>query len=408
MRTIGFLLIALLCFSFSEAKAQKTYTVATAEELEFLFGKEQMGILVELKPGQYDLTPISMLDSSCGNCENPKILVPITAGLYISGMQIQIFGPPDHSASIVTHSGYGLFFNHCQDCQIKDLSITGGERDADGNATDAAVVVKNSDVIIDNCIIHDNIGDSALLAEKIVGIMGICGRENSHLSVYGNRIVRNSWDGIALYRGADADIKFNVIDGVDKAGGSQAGGGRGVGIGVTWNAKARIEDNLVKRYWKGIGLFVDADATVRENVVEDLLTWGISLWDAEKGKPVGIIEDNVIYNTGACGASITSATSGKDPGHFEGNVIVKTAQDPRYDSPDYYCYQCALAEHAVPQDFRIADNIFFDNRRATDDLPDHDISETDFQKAITPMCLWFSNHKIFRYSDFAKDICGGN
>jgi hypothetical protein len=408
MKTIGFLLIALLCFSYGEVEAQKTYTVATAEELEFLFGKQQMGIVVELKPGQYDLIPMPMLDSSCGNCENPNTYVPVTVGLYISGMQIQIFGPPDHSATIVTHSGYGLFFDDCRDCQIKDLSITGGERDADGNATDAAVVVKNSDVIIDNCIIHDNIGDSALLADKIVGIMGICGRENSHLSVFSNRVIRNSWDGIALYRGADADIQFNVIDGVDEAGGNQAGGGRGVGIGVTWNAKARIEDNLVKRYWKGIGLFVDADAIVRENVVEDLLTWGISLWDADKGKPVGIIENNVIYNTGACGASITSTTADRDPGHFTGNVIVKTAQDPRYDSPDYYCYQCALAEHSVPEGFRIADNIFYNNRRATDDLPDHDISESDFRKAITPMCLWFSNHKIFKYSDFVKEICGNN
>ena len=408
MKIFCFILILLLCFSSGEIRAQKTYTVATAEELQFLFGKPQLGVVVELKPGKYDLTPLPMLDSSCGNCENPNTRVPVTVGLYITGMQIQIYGPPDHSATIVTHSGYGLFFNHCQDCQIKDLSITGGERDPDGNATDAAVVAKNSDVIVDNCIIHDNIGDSTLLANNIVGIMGICGRENSHLSVLGNRITRNSWDGIALYRGADADIKFNIIDGVDKADGSQAGGGCGVGIGVTWNAKARIEDNLVKRYWKGIGLFVDADATVRSNIVEDLLTWGISLWDADKGKPIGIIEDNIIYKTGACGAAITSTTSDRDPGHFTGNVIVKTAQDPRYDSPEYYCYQCALAEHAVPQDFRIADNIFYNNRRASDDLPDHDISEAEFQKAITPICLWFANHKVFKYSDFAKEICGGN
>ena len=39
---------------------------------------------------------------------------------------------------------------------------------------------------------------------------------------------------------ASARIEDNVIDGVDKAGGRVAGGGRGVGIGLTWNATASI------------------------------------------------------------------------------------------------------------------------------------------------------------------------
>ena len=53
--------------------------------------------------------------------------------------------------------------------------------------------------------------------------------------------------------------------------GKALGGGRGVGIGVTWNAKAGIRGNLVRRYWKGIGLFVDAEGTVVENIIEDIL-----------------------------------------------------------------------------------------------------------------------------------------
>ena len=80
---------------------------------------------------------------------------------------------------------------------------------------------------------------------------------------------------------------INVIDGVDKAGGKARGGGRGVAIGVTWNASAEIRRNRVTRYWKGIGLFVDARGTVEENVVEEMLTWGIAFWDAGRGKPVG-------------------------------------------------------------------------------------------------------------------------
>ncbi len=127
------------------------------------------------------------------------------------------------------------------------------------------------------------------------------------MSIEGNEIVRNSWDGIALYRDASAVIAGNVIDGVDKARGSRIGGGRGVAIGLTWNAFADVRGNLVKRYWKGIGVFVDAWGCVQENVIEDIVTWGIAYWDADKGKPVGFFEDNVIYGTGACGASITCA-----------------------------------------------------------------------------------------------------
>ena len=290
---------------------------------------------------------------------------------------------------------------------IRNVSITGGERDVDGNATDAAIVVKNSTVTIENNVIHDNIGDSATVVERVVGVMGICGRENSDISIYSNRIVRNSWDGIALYRDAKATMMYNVIDGVDKAGGKRAGGGRGVAIGVTWNAQATIENNLIRRYWKGIGLFVDAHGTVKHNIVEDMLTWGIALWDADKGKPVGEIDHNIIYNTGACGVSITSSTK-RNPGHFVDNYVVKTAWDERYDSPEYYCYQCALAEHSVPEDFRIEGNFFFDNRRATTDLPDYDISEGDFIKALGAICSGFTSLNVFSDSDFLRMYCTGD
>jgi hypothetical protein len=166
-----------------------------------------------------------------------------------------------------------------------------------------------------------------------------------------------------------------------------------------------IEQNLVKRYWKGIGLFVDADATVRKNIVEDIVTWGISLWDAGKGAPIGRIEDNIIFGTGACGASITRSRPGETPGHFTGNTLVKSGQDTRYDSPDLYCYQCALALQAVPENFLIEDNIFARNRRATDDLPKHDIPKKEFDRVIRPVCLELSEVDIFKESDFHKRFC---
>jgi hypothetical protein len=333
-------------------------TVRDVTELQRLFVEPVESLHVTLMSGEYHLVPSAIVDSTCGNCENANTPVDATVGLHIRGKYVRITGPEDRSAIIHTHAGYGLFFEGCADGLVENVTITNGQRDTNGNATDAAIVVKNSTVTIRNNLISNNIGDSAVVAAKVVGIMGICGRENSNLTITNNEIIRNSWDGIALYRDAVAVIEGNIIDGVDKARGAQVGGGRGVGIGVTWNGKATIRNNLVTRYWKGIGLFVDAHGVVEGNIVEDIITWGIAYWDADKGTPVGVIENNIIYKTGACGASITRTREGEDPGRFVGNAIMETAQNERYDAPDYYCYQCALALHAVPAGFVIERNLF--------------------------------------------------
>ncbi|HEY4613305.1 MAG TPA: right-handed parallel beta-helix repeat-containing protein [Bacteroidota bacterium] len=384
--------------------AQNRKTVSTARELQAIFARPVDSVEVTLAPGEYHLTPSNIIDPTCGNCQDVNTPVHATVGLHIRGNYVKLVGPEDKSAIIHTHAGYGLYFDGCKSALVDNLSITGGVRDTAGAATDAAIVVKNSLAIIQNNRIFDNIGDSATVANVIVGIMGICGRENSQIYILKNEIIRNSWDGIAVYRAAEASIHGNIVDGVDKATGQRIGGGRGVGIGVTWNGKAMVARNLVKRYWKGIGLFVDAYGVVVMNLVEDIVTWGIQLWDADKGKPVGRIERNVIYDTGACGAAITRASEDGEPGYFKGNIITKTAQNPRYDSPDYYCYQCALALHAVPKKFVIDANLFYHNRRATPDLPDHDVPREEFLKAIQPALQWISTTTIFQQSDFLKEF----
>jgi hypothetical protein len=365
-------------------------------------------LIVILEPGTYELQPHAVIDSTCGNCEDPEMQISCTAGLHIRGNYVLLRGPENLSAILHTRSGYGIFVERCSTAILENLTITSGERDTNSRATDAAIVVKHSRAVIRGNRIIDNIGDSTLVASGVVGIMGICGREGADLLLQNNRIIRNSWDGIALYRDATAIIEGNLVDGVDKARGSVVGGGRGVGIGVTWNARAEIRGNIVKRYWKGIGIFVDAHAVVETNVVEDIITWGISIWDAGKGAPVGFVRRNIIYNTGACGASITRSREAGRPGEFVDNVIVHTGQNPMYDSPDYYCYQCAFAIHAVPAFFTIERNLFYDNRRATDDLPDYDFSREDFFDRSASLCHSLSEHEFLRNSDFARDFCAGN
>ncbi len=397
------LFISITCLTL-QAFSATSVTVQDAAELQRLFQFPVGSLVVTLMPGTYHLTPSYILDSSCGNCEDASTKVEATVGLHLRGRQIHLIGPADKSAIIHTHAGYGLYFEDCDDGLVENLTITGGQRDTNGMATDAAVVAKNSVVAIRNNLITNNIGDSATVAKKVVGVMGICGREGAVLTISNNEIIRNSWDGIALYRSALATIENNVVDGVDKARGAQVGGGRGVGIGVTWNAMATIRQNLVTRYWKGIGLFVDANGVVEQNIVEDILTWGIAYWDADKGMPVGFINKNVIYKTGACGASITRTREGENPGLFTDNIIVGTGQNEKYDSPDYYCYQCALALHAVPKGFLIEGNIFYNNRRATADLPDYDISRDKFEAAVNDRCKELASRPVFRRSVFLKDF----
>ncbi len=383
------------------AEVQKKQVTSVIGLQAVLSGKVD-SLEIYLQTGDYYLSPTSITDSTCGNCEEPNQFVPATAGLEISGSYVRITGPEDRSAVIHTNAGYGIYFNHCKTGIIENLSVTGGIRDPDGNATDAAIVVKNSAVTIRNNYIYGNIGDSAIVVKNIIGVMGICGRENSDLTITDNEIIGNSWDGIALYRDATATIIGNLIDGVDKASSKVAGGGRGVAVGITWNARATIDGNLVKRYWKGIGIFVNANVTARNNIIEDILTWGIAYWDAERGKPVGIIENNIIYSTGACGVSITRSQPGPNPGHLIGNVIVRTAQNPKYDAPDYYCNQCALSISSKPDNFRIDDNLFFNNRRATETLPDYDLSESEFKKYAEDLRNRLLNSALFQQSDFVK------
>ncbi|MEX1186155.1 MAG: right-handed parallel beta-helix repeat-containing protein [Gemmatimonadaceae bacterium] len=318
--------------------------------------------------GHYYLAPTAFTDSTCGNCESAGTSVPATYGLLLSGRHVELVGASADSVIIHTNAGYGILFDGCDSCSLRGVTITGGTRDADGRATSAAVVVRRGQVSLDRCSIRDNIGDSATVAKVIVGIAGVAGREQSDIRISNCSIRRNSWDGIALYRGARAEIRDNVIDGVDKAAGGRVGGGRGVGIGLTWDAAAIVERNLVTRYWKGIGVFGDARALIRHNVVEDVLTWGFAYWGAETGGPAATIEENIVYLTGACGAMIerNAPDTGVAPGRLSRNVFVRTTQAQRYDSGEPYCPQRPIARIKVPARFAVSGNLVYDVRQPGD------------------------------------------
>lgn len=406
-----------------------------------------LGAEIYLQPGTYVLEPVAFTDSSCGNCEDPDTSVPATYGLRISGERVRLAGDHPDSVTIVTNAGYGVLFEDCVGCELSGVTITGGARDPDARATNAAVVVKQSDVQLRDCVLRDNIGDSTVVRESVVGIAGIVGREGAYVDVEDCRILGNSWDGIALYRGARGRIHDNIIDGGDRAAGRTVGGGRGVGIGLTWDARADVVGNLVTRYWKGIGIFVDAQATVRENVVEDVLAWGIAFWSAGRGAPVARIEYNAIHGTGACGAMIAAqppepparrerldsaaaeaaagAAGGDDAdaippagaqplgsplaparGTFIGNALVNAAQNERYDSGEPYCSQRPLALEQVPPGFIVAGNLVHASRDpAADDAADlQPVDRPLFLEAVQPLIQRLRYWDATRASAFVREF----
>jgi len=358
--------------------------VEPGDDLQAILDTIRGPLDIELSPGDYHLEPIDFTDPDCGNCQDGTEDVPATRGLRVQGTEIRLRGPSAAETVIHTHAGYGILFDGCENCSLSDITVTDGIRDPDGRATDAAVVVRGGTVTLSDCIIRDNLGDSAVVHSVVVGVAGVAVREDAMVTVERCRIERNSWDGIAAYRGARLLAWDNVVDGVDKASGASMGGGRGVGIGLTWDAKALIEGNLVTRYWKGIGVFVDAQAEVTGNVVEDILTWGIAYWGPDEGSPVAWIHDNVVFETGACGASVDRSVpyqspegrppgahaldmlEVRGPGELSHNIFVRTGQNERYDSGEPYCFQRPIARHAVPEGFLIADNIVHDVRQPGD------------------------------------------
>jgi len=367
-----------------------------------------LGAEIHLRPGRYVLSPVEFTDTSCGNCQDAQEDVPATYGLRLSGERVRLVGEHPDSVIIETRAGYGIFFDGCTGCELVGVTVTGGERDADGRATDAAVVVRDSDVRMRDCVLRDNIGDPTTVAATTVGIAGIAGREGARIDVEGCRIQRNSWDGIALYRGAEARIHDNLIDGVDAARGAGIGGGRGVGIGLTWDARAEVVGNRVTRYWKGIGVFVDADANVRENVVEDVLTWGIAFWSAAQGSPVATIEGNAVFRAGACGVMIDgeppASDSARADGRLTANAIAQATRDERYDSGEPYCTQRPIALHWVPPGFAVADNLLWGSRQPGEAPAATQLERAAFRQAVQPLIARLRTHPPTAGSAFVREF----
>jgi hypothetical protein len=246
------------------------------------------GDVLAILPGTYAARTVAFVELLCGNCEVHRSPVQATRGFLVSGKALRLEGSGRDATTLVTNAGYGILFEGSGGSSVSSLTITGGKRDPDGSATDAAVVVRKSTVTLQDLDIVDN---TDRVEDVVVGIGGVMGREGAEIFIIGNVIRNNGWDGVALYRGATAFIADNQIS-----------VGRGAGIGITWDAVATVLRNRISGYWKGIGSFGSSRAVVRNNAVFDNLGWGI----IATGTSFMEAANNVIARNGNCGFALWS------------------------------------------------------------------------------------------------------
>ena len=279
-----------------------TLAVERGSDLQAVINHASDGDTIVLGPKTLEAQPVRFTDPLCGNCLDPQTQVAATCGFTIKGKGLVIVGEDRDKTVLVTHAGYGVYIEDADGTVLQNLTITGGVRDDDGNATDAAVVVRRSKVTIADVDIRDNAGRSSD-TNVVVGIGGIFGREGAEITIRGCRIINGGWDGIALYRGATAIVTDCVIK-----------DGRGAGIGVTWDAACVAYRNEISGFWKGLGSFGSSTVIASNNLIHDNLGWGL----IGTGQSTMEATNNVIHHNGNCGFAPWSS---EGRGRFINNIV---------------------------------------------------------------------------------------
>jgi hypothetical protein len=303
------------------------------------------GDTIVLGTGLYYAAPQAFTDPLCGNCLDQRTSVAASTGFVVKNKDIVIVGRGKDSTVLVTGAGYGIYFENAGESRLMHLAVTGGVRDLDGNATDAAVVIRTSRVYLDDCALagNDHRRDSV-----VVGIGGVFGREGAELFLSRCDIVNNGWDGVALYRGAAAVISDCIIS-----------NGRGAGIGVTWDAHCVAQRNRISEYWKGIGAFGTSVVIAHNNLVYDNLGWGI----IGTGQSYLDATNNVVYHNGNCGVAPWSEESF---GRFVNNIIAENGWRDQW-----VCPCVGVWNYGKPEKWQFLHNLVWNNKAGNyQDMPD--------------------------------------
>lgn len=307
-RLFGVLLLGFLIVSPVSAKK---LTVERGSNLQAVIDHASSGDTLLLGAKTFNATPTQFVDSLCGNCEDPLTNIQASYGFIIKDKALTIVGTDREKTRLVTNAGYGLFIVNSPGSIIRNLTITGGRRDADEWATDAGIVVRWSSVCIEDVDIRDNTHRDL----TVVGIGGVIGREGSEIRIVNCSIINGGWDGVALYRGASATVTDCLIK-----------DGRGAGIGVTWDATCVAYRNEVTGFWKGIGSFGSSTLIARNNYVHNNLGWGM----VGTGQSYLEAINNVIYHNGNCGIAPWSTEA---RGRIINNIITENGWREQWVCP---------------------------------------------------------------------------
>jgi len=303
-------------------------------DLQTAVNEAPNGSTIYLTKGDFNGSPMEFVDPMCGNCLEPDTDAIASTGIVIRGKSLTIKGQGE-STIIHTNAGYGIYIEDCPDVNISNLSITDGIRDQDGSATDAAIVARRSSVEISDCEIFGNEGDYSV---TIAGIGGIMGREGALIHIHNNKIHDNSWDGVALYRGASATIHDNEI-----------WNGRGAGIGITWDSAASVIRNNIHDYWKGIGSFGNTRVGVYNNFVHDLRGWGI----VATGTSDMICRNNTVVRCGNVGIAGWDWDAKIE---IVNNIVAFNGEVEQWVAP-----RVGIWMNCKPENYKIANNCIFGN-----------------------------------------------
>lgn len=291
-------------------------------DLQVAINAANSGDVIEIKAGLYSSSRTFFADPTCGNCGPSDFEQNAQAsyGFLILGKSLTIKGESQFETTLVTNAGYGVFFDGAGTSTISNLRITGGKRDTDANATDGAIVAKNTALTVRNLDIYDNNDE---LPGRVEGLAGIVGREGTRLAITNVTINNISWDGIALYQSDPGNPGSNVVATVENV---SIIGGRGAGIGVTWDANATIKNVEVSGFWKGVGAFGSADVKLFNSIIRNNRMWGVLADGAAKLYAV----NNVVAGMGKAGMHQYSYTAEVT---FINNIVFGNGHDLN-DLPD--------------------------------------------------------------------------
>jgi hypothetical protein len=302
MKALGIGLAAALVLG--AGVSARTLTIERGSDLQAVIDHASDGDTLILGPKIFEAQATRFTDPLCGNCGQPQTEVAASYGFIIKDKGLVLIGAGRKQTRLVTNAGYGVYLENADGTELRGLGITGGRRDNDGNATDAAVVVRHSRVMIETVDIYDN-DHRSQDSTVVVGIGGVFGREGAEITLRDVHILNGGWDGVALYRGATAYVSDCVIK-----------DGRGAGIGVTWDAYCVAYRNDVSGFWKGIGSFGTSVLIAANNLIHDNLGWGL----IATGQSTLEATNNVIHHNGNCGFAPWSSDA---RGRVINNVITQ-------------------------------------------------------------------------------------